>query len=79
MFERELNRATDIAVELVNTTAVHLGRVVGFVSAALGRTARELADMVWDYRDLAGDLRPSGPRSHRAPDAVVLDLRRRLS
>ncbi|MCV7100767.1 hypothetical protein [Mycobacterium palustre] len=60
----------------MNTTTVHLGRVVGFVYTALGRTARELTEMVWDYRDLAGDVRRSHPPREREHDAVVLELRR---
>lgn len=78
MFERELTRATDVAVDAVNTTALHLRRVAGYICTALGRTAREVGDMVWDFQDLGADLRPSGQRSHRQPDAKVLDLRRRL-
>jgi hypothetical protein len=57
MLERELERATDVAFEAVNATAVHLRRIVGFVSTALGRAVREVADLAWDYQDLAGDLR----------------------
>jgi hypothetical protein len=78
MFERVLNRATDLATEAVNSTAVHLRRVVSHVCAALGRTARELTDMVWDYQDLASDLRRSELRDDHRADAVVIDLRRRL-
>jgi hypothetical protein len=78
MFERVLNRATDVAAEALNSTVVHLRRAVSHVCAAVGRTAHEFADMVWDYQDLAGDLRPSEWRDDRRPDAVVIDLRRRL-
>jgi hypothetical protein len=75
MFERELDRATDVAVDAVNATAVHLRRVAGLICNAVGRTARELADMVWDYQDLAGDVRCCDLPSDRGPDAVVLELR----
>jgi hypothetical protein len=78
MFERPLNRATDVATEVVNSTAVHLQRVVSHLCAALGRTAHELTDMIWDYQDLASDLRRSELRDDHRANAVVIDLRRRL-
>ena len=59
MLEQELDRAADVALEAVNATAMHLRRIVGLISAALGRVAQEVADLAWDYEDLAGDLRRS--------------------
>jgi hypothetical protein len=56
MLEQELDRATDVAFEAVNATAMHLRRIVGLVSTALGRVAHEVADLAWNYQDLAGDL-----------------------
>lgn len=57
MLERSIDRAADLAFEVVNTTATHARRVAGIVSTALGLTARELSDLVWDYLDLASQLR----------------------
>ena len=59
MLEQELDRAADVALEAVNATAMHLRRIVGLISAALGRVVQEVADLAWDYEDLAGDLRRS--------------------
>jgi hypothetical protein len=61
MLERELDHANDIACEAVNATAMHLRRIAGLVATALARAAHEVADLAWDYRDLAGDL-SSGAR-----------------
>jgi hypothetical protein len=76
MLERELDRATYVAFEAVNATAVHLRRAVGFVSTALGRAAREVADLAWDYQDLAGDLRQSVRGWNGPHDVGPIDLRR---
>jgi len=52
-----LTRGTDAAHEAVHATVVHLRRIVGAVSVALGRVTREAQDLVWDYQDVASDLR----------------------
>lgn len=52
-----LMRATDTAHEAVHATVVHLRRIVGSVSVALGRVTREAQELAWDYRDVATDLR----------------------
>jgi hypothetical protein len=52
-----LTRGTDAAHEAVRATALHLRRIVGAVSLALGRVTREAQDLVWDYQDVASDLR----------------------
>ena len=52
-----LTRGTDAAHEAVHATVVHLRRIVGAVSVALGRVRREAQDLVWDYQDVAADLR----------------------
>jgi hypothetical protein len=48
MLEQELDRATGVAFEVVNATAMHLRRIVGPVSVASARVAREVADLVWE-------------------------------
>jgi hypothetical protein len=64
-----LTRGTDAAHEAVHATVVHLRRIVGAVSVALGRVTREAQDLVWDYQDVASDLRrrsdPAEPQSER--------------
>jgi hypothetical protein len=52
-----LTRGTDAAHEAVHATVLHLRRIVGAVSVALGRVTREAQDLVWDYQDVASDLR----------------------
>ncbi len=51
------DRAINNVFEAVNTTATHFGRIVGLVAGAAGRAAREVVDLVWDYRDLANEVR----------------------
>lgn len=51
------DRAINNVFEAVNTTAMHLGRIVGLVAGAAARAAHEVVDLVWDYRDLANDVR----------------------
>jgi hypothetical protein len=75
MREHESERATDVVFEAVNATAMHLRRIVGFVSTALGRAAQEVADLVWDYQNLAGDLRQFVPSRNGLHDADPTDLR----
>jgi hypothetical protein len=43
-----LTRGTDAAHEAVHATVLHLRRIVGAVSVALGRVTREAQDLVWD-------------------------------
>ncbi len=57
VLERELARVADVAFGAVDATVTRVFRVVGFVSTALVRAARELSDLAWDYQDLAGELR----------------------
>jgi hypothetical protein len=52
-----LTRGADAAHEAVHATALHARRVVGAVSVAVTRVAREAHDLVWDYQDVAADLR----------------------
>jgi hypothetical protein len=51
------DRAIDNVFEAVNTTATHLGRIAGLVAGAAARAAQEVVDLVWDYRDLANEVR----------------------
>jgi hypothetical protein len=64
MFERQLNRASEVATEVVDATALHVRRIAGVVRTAAGRTGREVGDLVWDYNELAGSFRRS--RKNRA-------------
>jgi hypothetical protein len=74
MLERGLDPATDVASEAVNVTAMHLRRIVRLVSTALARAVREVEDLVWDYQDLAGDLRRYDHPSNGLHDAGSSDL-----
>jgi hypothetical protein len=53
----QLERGIDVAHEAVQATAVHAGRIAGIVATAVGQLRTEVGDLVWDFRDLAGDLR----------------------
>lgn len=68
MLERECNRIADIAVEAVNATAVHVGRMAAALCDALDRTKRELGDLAWDYSELAASVRRSARSSSAATD-----------
>ncbi len=57
MADKVSDRAVNNVFEAVNTTATHLGRIVGLVVGATARAAHEVVDLVWDYRDLANDVR----------------------
>ena len=57
MADNASDRAIDNVFEAVNTTATHLGRIVGLVAGAAGRAVQEVKDLVWDYRDLASEVR----------------------
>jgi hypothetical protein len=57
MSDKVSERAINNAFEAVNTTATHIGRIVGLVAGAASRAAREVLDLVWDYRDLADEVR----------------------
>ena len=88
MLARELNRIADIAVEAVNATALHVRRIVAALCTALGRTKREVSDLAWDYRELAGSVRRwargstiatrgQATQSQHVADVISIDLRRR--
>ncbi|CAN5404951.1 hypothetical protein BH09ACT8_BH09ACT8_46680 [soil metagenome] len=52
-----LERGIDVAHEAVQATAVHAGRIAGILVTAVGQLRAEVGDLVWDFRDLAGDLK----------------------
>jgi hypothetical protein len=52
-----MTRGADAAHEAVHATALHARRILGAVSVALTRVTREASDLVWDYQDVAADLR----------------------
>jgi hypothetical protein len=53
----QLERGIDVAHEAVQATAVHAGRIAGILATAVGQLRSEVGDLVWDFRDLAGDLK----------------------
>jgi hypothetical protein len=55
-----VRRGTDAAGEAVYATVLHARRIVGAVSVAANRVKRETKDLVWDYQDVATDLRRPG-------------------
>jgi hypothetical protein len=90
MLQRELNRIADIAVDAVDATGLHVGRIVGALYTALGRAKREVGDLAWDYNELAGSARRSArhggavtehrgqaTQSEHIAEVVSIDLRRR--
>jgi hypothetical protein len=58
-----LARGADAAHEALHATVLHLRRIAGAVSVALGRVKREAHDLVWDYQDVATDLRRPEPQT----------------
>ena len=70
-----LERGSDVAHEAVHATVVHVRRIAGVVSSAAVRVAREVEDLAWDYRDVAGDLRRSASRGNHLPVVGPIDLR----
>ena len=69
-----LARGTDVAYEAVYATVLHLRRIVGTVSVALVRVKRETEDLVWDYQDVAGDLRSPAGSGNDLPHVGQIDL-----
>jgi hypothetical protein len=52
-----LRRGTYAVHEAAHATVVHARRMVGAVAGAATRVKRETRDLVWDYQDVAADLR----------------------
>ena len=55
-----VRRGTDAAGEAVHATVLHARRIAGAVAVAASRVKRETEDLVWDYQDVASDLRRPG-------------------
>lgn len=60
-----LRRGTDAVVEAAHATVVHTQRIAAAVTGAATRIAREAKDLVWNYRDVAADLRRPTDRAPR--------------
>lgn len=78
MLEREINRASNVVLDAVHTTVMHLRRIVEFASTVVARTSQEVHDLAWDYQDLAGDLR-DGVVGKDVDNVIHLDARRRAA
>jgi|EndMetStandDraft_7_1072992.scaffolds.fasta_scaffold902087_2 hypothetical protein len=52
-----LRRGTDAVHEAVHATVLHARRIVGTVAVAASRVKHETEDLVWDYQDVATELR----------------------
>ncbi len=57
-----VNRATDAAHEAAHATTLYLRRIVGTVTSAASRVVKESGDLVWNYQDVAADLRRRGDK-----------------
>lgn len=72
-----LTRGTDAAHEAAHVTVLQVRRIAGALAEAVLRVKREADDLVWDYQDVAADLR----REDSAVDAPTnlgrIDLRRK--
>lgn len=60
-----MRRGADAVGEAVHATAIHARRIVGAVAVAATRVKRETQDLVWDYQDVAADLRRPGDEPGR--------------
>lgn len=78
MLMRELTRASNVAMEAVTVTAMHVRCIVGLVSALVTRAAQEVEDLVWDYQNRSGDLR-DGLAGDGLDNVIPIDSRRRTS
>jgi hypothetical protein len=72
MLEREVDRATRVALEAVRTAAMHLRRMVGVISTALARVAREFGDLVRDYQDFSTRLPPESLTTLMFPNGMKM-------
>ena len=57
-----LERGTDAVTEAVHVTGLHVRRIAGVMSEAVGRLRREAHDLAWDYQDVVTEMRR--PVSH---------------
>lgn len=63
-----LTRGADAAHEAVHATTLYVRRIVGAVTTAASRVAKESGDLVWNYQDVAADLRRSRGGGKRLPE-----------
>ena len=52
-----LRRGANAGQEAVHVTTLYVRRIVGALSVAVSRVAKESRDLVWNYQDVAADLR----------------------
>jgi len=62
-----LSRGNQAAHEAVHATALYVRRIVGAVTIAANRVAKESGDLVWNYQDVATGLRQRGKDASRPP------------
>lgn len=73
-----LTRGTGAAHEAAHVTVLHLRRIVGALSQAVLRVKREAEDLVWDYQDVAADLRREEDLAVDSPPNIrQIDLRQK--
>ena len=60
-------RGADAAHEAVHATTLYVRRIVGAVASAATRVAKDSRDLVWNYQDVAADLRRSRSGGKRLP------------
>ena len=66
-----LRKGIDAAHQAVGVTALHLRRITGAVAEALGRVRRETHDLMWDYQDVAADLRRPADAADQQPKRQI--------
>lgn len=74
--DNAVKRGADATHEAAHATVFYLRRVVGAVSVAAGRVARETRDLAWNYQDAAADLRR--PVDTEQPEPTQESVRPRL-
>lgn len=62
-----LSRGSRAAHEAVHATALYVRRIIGAVTMAANRVAKESGDLVWNYQDVAAELRRPGKDASRPP------------
>jgi hypothetical protein len=62
-----LSRGSRAAHEAVHATALYVRRIVGAVTNAAARVAKESGDLAWNYQDVAAELRHRGKSARRPP------------
>ncbi|OBJ50925.1 hypothetical protein [Mycobacterium sp. 1423905.2] len=67
--EVAVTRGADVVHQVLDTTVLHVRRIVGALTQTLTRVAREAHDLAWDYQDVAGELRTLDGRTRPKPVA----------